>query len=41
VFRPNTAIIRCVYLLKLFHCVVCATSPSTCECDVSQIYVLY
>jgi hypothetical protein len=35
-FRPYAAIIRCHYLLKLFHCVVCTTSPITCECDISH-----
>jgi hypothetical protein len=36
-FRPYTAIIRCLYLLQLFHCIICAASPITCECDVTHL----
>jgi hypothetical protein len=36
-FRPYADIIRCLHLLKLFHSVVCAASPITCECDVSYL----
>jgi hypothetical protein len=35
VFRPYTVVIRYLCLLKLFHCVVCATSAITCKCDIS------
>jgi hypothetical protein len=36
-FRPYMAIIRCLYLLKLFPCVVCATSHIICECHISHL----
>jgi hypothetical protein len=33
-FRPFADIIRCHYMLQLFHCLICATSLIACKCDV-------